>query len=126
MRSPTPIAAQLEWWRHAVETGDLTRHGNDLPPCGWFKARLKRGSKTWLPARIWLHQPMDWTTGELTEPERFVLEIEDRTVMDQDQVWEMSLFLRPVTLDEWKWLRARRALHLSPLSGMLAQTSIFG
>jgi hypothetical protein len=68
---------------------------------------------------------MDWTTGELTEPERFVLEIEGRVIWDQDQIWEMSLFLRPVNLDEWKWLRARRVLHLNGIAKLHSASASF-
>jgi hypothetical protein len=124
MRKPTPLAEQLAWWRNAVETGDRTVIG-DQPQCGWFKAREKARSKTWLPARIWLEQPMDWETGELTAPERFVLQIAEEVWTRELEVAERWLFLRPVSQEEWRWLTARLALHKS-LNGMRVPTYTFG
>ena len=110
MRRPTPLAEQLAWWRNATETGDGTVIG-DQPRCGWFKVREKARSKTWLPARIWLEQPVDWETGDLTAPETFVLQIAEQTWTDEMAVAERWLWLRPATVKEWQWLTARLALH---------------
>lgn len=49
--------------------------------------------------------------GELTEPERFRLETRGRVLTDHWEIWEAWLRLRPVTMDEWKWLTARQALR---------------
>jgi hypothetical protein len=87
------------------------RQTDEWPRCGWFKTRHSRGSKIWLPARVWLHQVVDWKTGELIEPETFRLEIAGRLWTDQLTIAERFLFLRPVSLDEWRWLTARLALH---------------
>lgn len=109
MRKPTPLADQLADWRSMVASG--LRQTDEWPRCGWYKARQFRGSKTWLPARVWLHQAVDWQTGELTEPEAFRLKIADRAWTDQIEIAERCLFLRAVSLDEWRWLTARLALH---------------
>lgn len=124
MRRPTPLAAQLAWWRNAVETGDGSVSG-DEPRCGWFKVRERAWSKNFLPARIWLHQPMDWLTGELSGPEEFVLQIAERQWTHDLTVAERWLHLRPVPIPEWEWLRARRALHRH-LTGTTRPTSTFG
>lgn len=110
MRCPTSVDAQLAWWRNATQTGDGRLQG-DLPQCGWFKTRLARRSRIWLPARVWLLQPMDWETGELTAPEEYRLEIADRLWSDQNEVAERWLWLRPATMAEWRWLTAQTALR---------------
>ena len=109
MRRPTPMAEQLAWWRGAL-AGDGRRF-DDLPRCGWFRQRKEARSKTWLPARVWLHQPIDWTTGELTGPEEWRLEVAGRIWTAQMEIAHRCLFLKPVTVDEWKWLSARLSLH---------------
>lgn len=124
MRKPTPLNEQLAWWRNAVETGDRTVVGDHQPQCGWFKQRLEPRSKTWLPARIWLKQEIDWETGELTEPETFLLQIADRIWADQQRVTEKWLYLRPIPVAEWEWLTARLALH-QHLSGIGRPTFTF-
>lgn len=106
MRRPTPLDEQLAWWRNAIATNSRAIT-DDLPRCGWFKERLEARSKTWVPARIWLEQSVDWATGELTEPERFVLELRGRTERDQNRVAERYMRLTPCSLDEWKWWEAR-------------------
>lgn len=73
--------------------------------------RERAWSKTWLPARIWLQQEIDWQTGELTAPESFALEIASRLVTDQALIEDQWMRLRPVSLDEWRWLTARHALR---------------
>jgi hypothetical protein len=85
----------------------------EYPECGFFKLREKAWSPIWIPARIWLDQPMDWQTGELSNPERFLLEIDGRLITDQEKIELRWLRLTPATMDEWKWLRARRALQSS-------------
>lgn len=109
MRQPTPLADQLAWWRYAADAG--ARPTSEWPECGYFKHRLEPRSKIWLPARITLQQTVDWQTGQLTEPERFRLEMRGRLILDQDWISREWLFLFPVSMTEWKWLRARSSLH---------------
>jgi hypothetical protein len=123
VRKPTPLGVQLQWWRDAVSSGDGHVDG-DLPRCGWFKAREKAWSKTWLPAKVWLNQPMDWETGELQGPETFVLAIAGSVWTRELEVAERWLRLRPVPIKEWEWLRARLALHRH-WSGTRTQTFMF-
>ncbi len=52
---------------------------------------------------------MDWQTGELSGPERHVLQIAERVWTEEQTVAERWLYLRPIALDEWKWLTAKRA-----------------
>ncbi len=124
MRKPTSPDEQLAWWRNAVATGDGSVAG-DEPRCGWFKAREKARSKTWLPARVWLNQPVDWTTGDLLGPETFVLQIAERTWTEEMEVAERWLRLRPIAVQEWEWLTARLALHRS-FHGTAPPTYTFG
>lgn len=120
MRRPTPLSEQLADWRIMVANNE--RPHDEWPRCGWFKQRQARGSKTWLPARIWLHQTVDFQTGELMEPERHVLEVAGRIWTDEMEVAHRWLFLRPVNLDEYRWLTARLALHSH---GIVRQVSTF-
>ena len=108
MRRPTPVEAQLRWWRQAIaEDASQTEHIE----CGFFKMRERARSQTWLPARIYLLQPIDWETGELTGPETFALDVAGTVMTDQNRVWDQWLRLRPVSLSEWCWLTARLSLH---------------
>lgn len=131
MRSPTPIHQQLAWWRARIAGETLSVIGDQeclIPQPGYYKIRAKAWSKTWLPARVSLIQEIDWSTGELTEPERPLVEIAGKPLNESQQgtdlysqAEEAWLKMRPVTLDEWKWLNARMALHLS---GIDRQTSM--
>lgn len=70
MRTPTPLGTQLAWWRAAL-AGEAIEQGSEeclFPQPGYYKIRAKAWSKTWLPARVWLQQEIDWETGELTSP----------------------------------------------------------
>jgi len=119
MRTPTPLGKQLEWWRAAL-ANEASQQGSEeclWPQPGYYKIRSKAWSKTWLPARVWLQQEIDWETGELTSPETPVVEISGRPLSQDpganvfspaEEAW---MKMRPVTLDEWKWLTARTALH---------------
>lgn len=130
MRTPTPAEQQLSWWRARLQGDQGTGSGDEtclLPQPGYYKIRAKAWSKTWLPARVWLHQEIDYQTGELTEPEEPVVEIAGRTLSQShagagafspaEEAWHK---MKPVTMDEWKWLTARAELHSS---GIAQQTS---
>ena len=121
MRQPTPLGKQLDYWRACLNGAAPPTTGDEeclLPQPGYYKIRAKAWSKTWLPARVSLHQEIDWQTGELTEPEMPMVEIAGKPVSNvpgahdllspAEEAW---LRMRPVTLDEWKWLTARAALH---------------
>jgi hypothetical protein len=49
--------ADLLTWHRAALAGDDTARTED-PQCGWFKRRLVKGGP-WIPARIWLYQPIE-------------------------------------------------------------------
>lgn len=121
MRTPTPSEQQFEYWRARLNGEALIVTGDQeclLPQPGYYKIRSKAWSKTWLPARVWLQQPIDYLTGELTDPEMPLVEIAGRLLSNApgahdlyspaEEAW---MRMRPVTLDEWKWLTARAALH---------------
>lgn len=87
LRSPTP-AIELYAWHAATIAGwhPLTPVGE--PCCGWFKRRLIKDG-IFVPARIWLEQDVDETTGELMDDERLLCEVAGE---------------RRDALDEWTWL----------------------
>ncbi|MBA2125085.1 hypothetical protein DLM45_02440 [Hyphomicrobium methylovorum] len=107
MRRPTTLDEQLAWWR-SNQNGSVHADG---PECGYFKRRMEAWSKTWIPVRIYLEQPIDWETGELAAPEQFRLDANGRLLTDHWTIWEAWQRLRPVTMDEWKWLTARQSLR---------------
>ena len=72
MRRPTPEADAYRWHRQAILGARLPRC-EDEPQCGWFRLRAVRGGP-WLPARIWLDQPMD-EAGMLVADEELRAEI---------------------------------------------------
>ena len=121
MRTPTSPDHALQWWRRALARR-LDRVDQDTPESGWFRTRAAPGSRIWLPARLWIESPVDWSTGELTGPELYRLEIAGRLITDQSRIEEKWLFLRPVSFPQWQWLQARHALH----HGIETRPSLFG
>jgi hypothetical protein len=96
LRAPTP-AAELYAWHTAITAGwhPLTPVGE--PQVGWFKRRLIKNG-IYVPARIWLEQDIDETTGELMDDERLLCEVAGE---------------RRDPLDEWTWLCGIRSARQS-------------
>ena len=76
MRTPTPLFRQLEWWRGALAGKSQPIHDGDPQP-GFYRRRMVRHGP-WVPVRIWLEQPIDDETGELTGDETLRCEVDGR------------------------------------------------
>lgn len=76
MRSPTDMVAAYAWHRSAMLGHGAPVHDGH-PQCGWYRRRMVKGGP-WVPARIWLHQVIDAETGNLTEPEIILCEVDGK------------------------------------------------
>lgn len=107
MRRPSTIDAQLANWRRRL-AGERLRLIEDQPDAGFYKTRAySRGP--YIGGRIWVVSDIDPYTGELSTDETYQAEIGGRR-WDAMQAW-LWLSKHPVTVDEYRWLRARAALH---------------
>lgn len=103
----------FRWHRAALADGvsrAVGRHrvpvAEDDPKCGWYRRRLVKGGP-WVPGRIWISRDIDYLTGELTSPERFLCEI-DGERRDAYREWP-ALAGNPITQDQYNALcRLRR------------------
>ena len=112
MRRPSTPAERWQWWERAVAGDPMPIHDGE-PHAGFFKVRRFRyGEWTkgpFVPARVWWESgEIDPETGELLTPEICRAEVDGRP----ENPWRAWTWLarRPISEDEWKWLKA-----LSPL-----------
>lgn len=109
LREPTSRLDAFAWHRAALdwrESGGLTDDpptNADEPQCGWFKRRLVKGGP-WVPARIWLYQPIDDETGELCGDERLQCEVAGGMRNPEDE-WPW-LCGNPISESEFDFLTA--------------------
>lgn len=104
MRVPTPRAAAYAWHANAL----LGVYGEwmpatDEPQCGFFKRRLVKDGP-FVPARIWLNQPVDDETGELCDDETLQCEV-NGAYADAHEQWTW-LAGNPISEAEYKYLAA--------------------
>jgi hypothetical protein len=104
MRRPTPHDVAYRWhtemmlgWRGDPDA--ITEEAQ----CGWYKTRLVKGGP-FVPARIYLEQHVDATTGELLQDEVMHCEIGGRAA-DVEEKW-LHLAHEPITEDEFEYLTA--------------------
>lgn len=99
MRRPTSPEEAYRWHNaalaHIAKNGTGTRNGPRIsenePQCGWYLRKLVKNG-AFVPCRIWLEQPIDAATGELTGPEQMLCEVDGK---------------RRNPLDEWTWICAK-------------------
>lgn len=103
IRQPSTAAQAFAWWRAAVAGQEPPFH-DGLPECGYFRTRLVKGGP-WVPARIWIRREIDPETGELTDDEQFLCEV-DGMRRDPVRAWDGRLI--PIARDEYDALIARR------------------
>lgn len=84
IRQPTPLADLYEWHR-ATLAGERPPRIEDEPNPGWYKRRF-RGGGPFVPVRVWMHQAIDFETGELMEPETLRAEVNGQPY-DPVAVW---------------------------------------
>lgn len=87
MRCPTTLDEAYAWHRAALAGDNPPIHGDD-PKCGWFRRKMVKDGG-WVPARIWLYQDIDQSTGLLADDERLLCEVDGKSV---------DVF------DQWTWL----------------------
>lgn len=98
MRKPTSFMKAFAWHRAAI-AGERPATIEGEIQCGWFRTRFVRGGP-WVPARIWLHREIDPATGELTDDERFLAEI-DGERRDAQTVWDWVCG-NPISKDQYE------------------------
>lgn len=92
MRAPTP-REQVYAWHSAALRGERPPIHEGEPHAGWFLTRLQaRGA--YVPGSIWLEQPTDPETGELTADETYRAEILGQP-QDAHDAW-LWLAKRPI------------------------------
>lgn len=112
MRQPSSPEAKWAWWEASVDGLAPETHESD-PQAGFFAVRKFRYGE-WVrgpmvPARIWWEPgEIDPETGELVSDERLRGEVDGKPV----NPWRSWTWIarRPISLEEWQWLRA-----MSPL-----------
>jgi hypothetical protein len=105
MRTPTPLDAQLAWWRDALTGFGRIVAVIDVPQCGFFKRKLVHGGP-FVPARIWLEQDVDEATGELLSDEIMLCEVDGKRCDPRDQ-WP-RLWTGPISEAEFRYMTAAR------------------
>ena len=106
IRFPTANELLYAWHEQALE--DVALHlipeVKQEPQCGWFKRRLvKQGP--WVPARIWLYQPIE--DGELVGDETYQCEVNGQYADAEDQ-W-LWLCQNAITEAEYNYMVASLA-----------------
>ena len=101
MRRPTSPEQAYRWHSLAV-IGQRPPIHDGHPECGWYMRTLKKDGDP-VPATIYLEQPIDPQTGELTGPEVMICEVNGQ---------------RRNPVDEWTWL-ARRPISEQQYLDML-------
>lgn len=103
MRTPTPLDSLYGWHRDAMDPQVKLLAITGEPQCGWYTRRLVKGGLI-VPARIWLHQEIDETTGELIGDEVLRCEVAGKE-RDPDDEW-MWLAASPITEAEYDFRTA--------------------
>ncbi|WP_313350248.1 hypothetical protein [Paracoccus sp. (in: a-proteobacteria)] len=102
IRQPSDLDAVYSWWRRSV-SGERVPRIEDEPHPGYYKRRMVRGGP-FVPVAIWLDQPIDPETGELTAPEELRAIVNGRPA-DPLHVW---LYARPISESEYDALTGVR------------------
>lgn len=97
MRTPTDHSTLYLWHTHALSGAHMPMHDGD-PQCGWYLRRMVAGGP-WVPAVVWVEQPIDPRTGQLIADETVHCEI-DGEYADPFDEW-VSLAKRPIP--QWKY-----------------------
>ena len=101
IRQPTSHAVAYAWHTAAMAGDEPVT--TDEAQCGWFKRRLVKHGP-FVPARIWLDQPVDLGTDELIDDERLLCELNGQRVDAEDQ-WPW-LCANPISESEFNYLTA--------------------
>lgn len=102
MRQPTPRAVLYDW--HTRALAGLSPVITQDPQCGWYRRKLVKGG-VFVPARIWMVQPIDEETGELAGDELLQAEV-NGAYADPEECWSW-ICANPITEAEFRYLTAR-------------------
>lgn len=108
VREPTAIHAAYAWWRAALAGEKPPIHDGDPKP-GFYRRRMVRHGP-WVPVRIWLEQPVDGETGELTGDETLRCEVDGRAA-DPGHQWTYVAG-QPISESDFNYMRQRAAWAL--------------
>ena len=101
MRKPSTFMQSHSWWLDALAGKESPRH-DGLPECGYYRMKLVKGGP-WVPVQVKLSQDIEFDTGELAAPERYIAVYEDRNV-DAALIWYR---LDPISHIEFIRLKTR-------------------
>ena len=101
MRKPSTFMQSHSWWLDALAGKESPRH-DGLPECGYYRMKLVKGGP-WVPVQVKLSQDIEFDTGELAAPERYIAVYEDRNV-DAALIWDR---LDPISHIEFIRLKTR-------------------
>ena len=94
MRHPSS-ASQLYAWHRAALLGHAPPIHDGLPECGWYRTRLVRGGP-WVAVEIRIVRDVDFDTGELTCPEKFIAIVDG----DRRRAEPLWTYLEPISREE--------------------------
>ena len=103
MRQPTPPEELYRYHTAALDPLVTFLPIHPDAQCGWYKRRIVKGGP-WLPARIWMEQPIDAETGELTGDEILHCEVAGKE-RDADNEW-MFLCTGAIPESEYRYMTA--------------------
>lgn len=103
IRQPS-TTSQLYGWHRAALAGENPPIHDGLPECGWYKRKMVKGGP-WVPARIFITRDIDPETGELTDDERMLIEIDGETYRTPEKQWT---YLIPISRADYEALKARK------------------
>lgn len=95
IRTPSTFTQLHAWHRDAIAGFPVERH-DGIPEAGWFRMRRVKGGP-FVPVRIFIERETDHETGELTEPERYVAEVEGLRA-DAAAIWT---YLTPISREDY-------------------------
>ncbi len=100
MRRPTPSHELYAWYEKALRGEVVPMHEMEPHP-GFYRRRLVKGGP-WVPASIWMDQPTDPETGELTGPEELRAEV-NGVPEDPALVWTY-VCANPISETEYRFM----------------------
>lgn len=101
MRTPTSHEEQYRW--HADALAGRRPQVTHEPRCGFFKRRFVKDGP-FVPARIWMVQPIDPCTGELIGDEELLCEVAGKPA-DAVAQWT-HIAGRPIPESEYHYMMA--------------------
>lgn len=104
IREPSSFRKAYAWHRAALADPDHPR-SDGYPEAGWYQTKMVKGGP-WVPVLIRIVSVTDDETGELTEPEHLVCEVDGiaKSPRTMERLWT---HLRPISKAEYDSLVGR-------------------